>query len=157
MLKTGNISLLFSKISQGIEKTCQENGARDPLAILVTGEGNLLASSLPNDSNTSTLCQRVAAVAASIAVEYSAMNKIMDEPFSSFTFCTEERIVSCSRFCRLGDTGFVLLVVSVAISSNANKTGLVGLLKSVVARLNDDLVPSMGPILENMISVPPTE
>lgn len=157
MLKTGNISLLFSKISQGIEKTCQENGAREPLSMLVTSEGNLLASSLPNDSNTSTLCQRVGAVAASIAVEYSAMNKIMDEPFSSFTFCTDDRIVGCSHFCRLGETGFVILVLSVAISSNANKTGLVGLLKSVIARLKDDLVPSLGPILENTISVPPTE
>ena len=160
MIKAGNLSrILKSATTDILSKGLITNTTTTPLTILlVTSEGHLVASSTPiNDSAEYEACQRIAAVSASVAVEYRAIERLeLPNVFKCFTMSTPDRVIRTSHFAGLMD-GSVLLIVSIGVSGAERQLEAIGLARAIAARLEEDLLPSLAPVLDNMISAPPTE
>lgn len=153
MLKSSCISSVLASTAYNISKQLRlkENGSDGNLLIsLASSDGNLLASSVSSDSSQYQFCQRVSAVAASMALEYIAIEKLQGSPFRAFTFATDIRLTTCSRFYQF-DNSSVFLVVSLP-SHGLEELALLGLTRAVVDRIQDDLLPSISPVLENMVT-----
>jgi hypothetical protein len=161
MLQAGTLSHALASVVKNVQSTDQWNlfsHAREPLMIMfVTSDGQLLSSSVSSDSEHGDVTQRVSAVAASIAVEYKAMDRLMGEDFKALNLSTEVRNVLCSHFCDLMDSGSVFLVISLPENAGVSEILRLGFLRSLSDRIKTDLFPSLGPIMGNMISAPPTE
>ena len=152
MLKSGKLSDVISGVAEGLIKS---RAIGDLLIMFVTNDGQLLASSVANDDPMYDSSQRIAAVVASVATEYRAIDRIMhNEPFKSFIWSTGGRLVRCSHFCNLKDKGSVLLVISILVNKDEPRHNF---LHSIAKRLEDDLLPSLAPIMETMISAPPMD
>jgi hypothetical protein len=126
--------------------------------ILVASTGEVLAASTMHSGSPSD-CERVAAVVASVAVEYTAMEAMMGDKMNGFSWTTERRLIRCVPFCNLRENGSVFLISTLATSGNAsiNLEGA-AFLKHLSDRVADDLRPCLSPILQNMVAtVPPSE
>lgn len=160
MLKAGQLSHALTSVSSSIQQSgvCTQAIREGKLFImLVANDGNLISSSVPSNSPRFDSCQRIAAVASSIAVEYRAVERLMSDEFRAFVLRTEGRIVRCSQFSHMKDGGAVLLVESIEVGSGIDEGLLSVLMDNVSLRLHQDLLPCIGPIMENMISAPPNE
>ena len=155
MLKAGNLSHALTEISSRLSTLgcISASGISMKLEILfVSYDGQLISSSSPNSSQDYESCRRISAVCASIAVEYGAIDRLMDESLNSFVLQTDSRVVLCSDFCHLKAGVRVLLVLSVSRDSKESELSTLGMLRSLGKRLKQDLQPCINPILENMIS-----
>jgi hypothetical protein len=154
MFKSSRISEVLAETTDSISKqlNLKEDGANGGFMIsLTSSDGNLLASSVRSDSPVYQVCQRVSAVAASMALEYMAIEKLTGSGFRTLTFSTEVRLTKCSRLCKLADNTALFLVVSLP-SHGLDELALLGLTRAVVDRIEEDLLPSISPVLENMVS-----
>ena len=159
MIKAGHVSSILSNSLRNLvnlEDLSQLN-RESLMAMIVTNDGQLLSSSVANSSSRFDSCQKLAAVSASIAEEYRAVDRLMKYDFRSVVFSTENLTIQCTHFCSLKDSGSVLLTVAVPSVSGLCETSRLGLVRSLSKRLCDDLLPSLRPVMENMISAPPTE
>lgn len=158
MLKAGKLSEVLTSVAKSVAKSRVVPESGDSLLImLVTSDGQLLSSSVPNNAPNFDSAERIGAVVASIATEYRAIDKIMQNEFKSFVWATGDRLVRCSHFCDLKDKGSVLLVLSLVQTDKLRNAKYHSFLQAVSSRIEDDLLPSLCPIMENMISAPPTE
>ena len=154
MLKAGKLSEVLTSVSNSIGKSRVVPSAESLLIMLVTGDGQLLSCSVANDTPNYSPTERIAAVVASIATEYRAIDKIMKDEFKCFSWSSGNRLIRCSHFCDLKDKGSVLLILSIEQSASPK---LHSFLRALATRLEDDLLPSLSPIMENMISAPPAD
>ena len=159
MLKAGKLSEVLGSVCSYVSKsrTIPDRVADSLTIMLVTGDGQLLSSSVPNDSANFDSVQRIGAVVASMATEYRAIDKIMQNEFRSFMWSCGGRLIRCSHFCDLKDKGSVLMVISLSQPDDTQKAKFHSFLHAVAARLEEDLLPSLAPIMECMISAPPVE
>jgi hypothetical protein len=158
MLRATNVCSVLASTSETISRAFPFTGNDRPLVLSITAsDGTLLASSIRNDSKHFEDCMCVSAVAASIGIEYAAMEKLHGGPFRGFTFVSARRMVRCARLCQLLDGGSVFLVIALPESAGIGEEASLGLLRSIEDRIHQDLLPSLLPVLETMISIPPSE
>ena len=158
MLRASNVCSVLASTSESIARAFPLKGNDQSLVLSITAsDGSLLACSIRNDSKLFDECQRVSAVAASIGIEYAAMEKLHGGPFRGFTFVSSRQLVRCARLCQLRDGGSVFLVIALSESAGLSEDASLGLLRAIEDRIQQDLVPSLLPVLESMISIPPAE
>lgn len=152
MLKTSSLSCALGSIQSILRNSTipDYQGLRDMIVLLVGSNGELISSAQGN--RTTEYCEKIGAVAASLAVEYTAMDSLMSTSFRSYTWSTDRCLVSCSRFCCMRNGGYVLLVL--AVPSNGENPSLNALMESLATRLVADMSPFISPLLENMTSAP---
>lgn len=154
MLKSGRISSVLSEAALSVTKQLhlQDVSQNDGLLLsLSASDGELLAASVPKDSSRFNICQRISAVAASIALEYIAIEKLELSEFRSFTFSTDVRVVKCSRIFKIADSSFVFLIISLPVTCGLEEMAVLGLMRALGDRLELDLLPSISPVLESMV------
>ena len=160
MLKAGNVSgILYRAAGAVSEALSKENvliGSKITVS-LTTSDGNLLASSCWSDSTDFATVQRVSAVAASIASEYRALEKLMSDGFRSVLISTEKQVILCEPFSQMKEGGLILIVSSITTNSSSDKAACSGVLRSLSSRIKEDFFPSLSPVLENLILVTPIE
>jgi hypothetical protein len=122
---------------------------------IVASDGTLLASSVQVDSSDFELCERTSAVASSIAVEYSAMERLWEGNFRSLVLATSRGFVRCIRISSGQEKGSIFLIAS--LSACMEEASSLGLLRAIDDRIQQDLIPSIVPIMELISSVHPTE
>lgn len=124
----------------------------DRLAILiVSSTGELISTA--DGSQGPGYCEKIAAVASSLAVEYTAMHSLMANVFTGYSWKTDNSSVVCSPLCQMKDGGSVFLVLALPDSSVHGGDGHVNtFLQRVASRIVEDLSPYLSPLLENMVS-----
>ncbi len=157
MLRASNLSSTLRRVSDDIVKSGCVQPAADVALMLVTSDGHLLSSSISRDSESFEGSQRVAAVSAAMASEYKALDGFMAGSWESFVLSAQNVLLHCSHFASLREGGSVLLVVSTPAPTDDKSSYFHGLLRSLAARVSGDLRPSLGPVMEQMISAPPVE
>jgi hypothetical protein len=160
MLKSSQISSVLSEAARNLSQqlNLRNHDGYDELIISFTSaDGNLLAASVKSDSVTYGMCQRIAAVAASIALEYIAIEKLGASEFRTLQFTTDSRIVRCCRIFKVESLGSLFLVSSLPFAGELDELGIHALLRAVSDRIEEDLMPSMSPVLANMVHSTPLE
>lgn len=159
MLKAGHVSASLARAVNEIQAFSKESDSKEIriTASLTSSDGSLVASSSTRDSALFEVCQRVSAVAASIALEYRALENIMTHGFRSVFISTDKRLIFCDHFAELKEAGSILLVLTVDTDSSSDKMVDIGLLRSLSSRIKEDFLPSISPVLETLILFPPTE
>ncbi len=117
--------------------------------MLVSSNGELISST--RGHHTSDFSENIAAVATSLAVEYTAMDSLMTSAFTSFSWRTDQCLVVCCRLCLMKDGGSVFLIIALP-DAVADDGRLNTALRLAAARLVQDWSPYLSPLLENMIS-----
>lgn len=160
MLRAPNISTTLSSLSANVSQSLVGTSSGDEASVMISlasGDGSLLASSVSATSTAFEICQRSAAVAASVSVEYTALERLMPGDFKSFFFSTDRRFVRCSRVSRSKDTGSVLLIVSIPSSLGVDELDSLSICRALHERIDQDVLPSIRPVFDNLLSVPPSE
>lgn len=160
MLRAPNLSSRLSFISDSISKSLRRDNLCSQESVIVSlasGDGSLIASSTLAGSLSFESGQRVAAVAASISLEYTALERLMGGDFRSFCFSSEKRFVHCSRVSRSKEAGPVLLIVSVPESMKLGELESLSLCRAIQERIQQDVLPSLYPVFDHMLSAPPSE
>jgi hypothetical protein len=65
--------------------------------------------------------------------------------------------VRCSRVSRSKDTGSVLLIVSIPSSLGVDELDSLSICRALHERIDQDVLPSIRPVFDNLLSVPPSE
>jgi hypothetical protein len=160
MIKSVHISSVLSETAGRLSKQLNlQNHTRDHglLLSLTSTDGNLLAASVGSDSPDYRVCQRISAVAASVALEYIAVEKLGGADFRTLTFSTDVRVVRCTRFFRTNRTTCLFLVVTLSTLCELDEISIMGLVRAVSDRIEEDLLPSVTPVLANMMQAPLVE
>lgn len=155
MLKAGNISGILSHVSNELAGVIGFTPSGISVCLTLS-DGSLLASSTPASSEEFDSCQRACAVAASVATEYKALERIMASGFRSVLISTDCRLVLCDMLIETRHNGPILLIASIGIMETfADKSLQIGTLRALVTRLKSDCLPCLTPVLESLTLVPP--